>query len=86
MEYQADDLTLVHGGITNSMDLNNLSNKNLKILLRLRFIQENNIMSHTAHRNQYNVRWSELYDGNQGIVIYNHESYENIKLEENEVD
>ena len=76
-----DNLTLVHGGITNNMDLDNLSNKNLKILLRLRFLQEDNIMSHTAHKNQYNVRWSELYDGNQGIVIYGHEAYENVRYD-----
>lgn len=73
-----DNLSIVHGGVTNKMDLDNLTNKNIKMIIRLRYLQEDNKMSHTAHKNIYNIRWAELYDGNSGIVIYGHEVFKEV--------
>jgi len=76
-----DNLTLVHGGVTNDMNLNKLSNKDIKMIIRLRYLQEDNKISHTAHKNAYNIRWAELYNGSNGVIVYGHESYDEVKYD-----
>lgn len=76
-----DNLTLVHGGLTNDMNLNNLSNKDIKTIIRLRYLQEDNKISHTSHKNAYNTRWAELYNGNNGVIVYGHEVYDEIEYD-----
>jgi len=77
-----NNLTLVHGGLTNKIDLDNLSNKDKKVILRLRYLQEDNVISHTAHKNIYNKHWANLYNGNQGVIIYGHEVYDEVKYDQ----
>lgn len=73
-----ENLTLVHGGLTNDIDLENLSKKDIKMIVRLRYLNENNIVSHVNHKNEYNERWAKFYDGNQGIVVYGHQIFDDV--------
>ncbi|MDR2153354.1 MAG: metallophosphoesterase [Helicobacteraceae bacterium] len=57
------NLTIVHAGLTNSMCLDRLSEDQYSILTRLRYVG--------AGAMDYRF-WSELYNGNQGFVVYGH--------------
>ncbi|MDR2034751.1 MAG: metallophosphoesterase [Helicobacteraceae bacterium] len=58
-----DNLTIVHAGLTNSVRLDRLSADQYSILTRLRYVG--------AIASEYRF-WSELYNGNQGFVVYGH--------------
>ncbi|MDR2638487.1 MAG: metallophosphoesterase [Helicobacteraceae bacterium] len=57
------NLTIVHAGLTNSVRLDRLSDDQFSILSRLRYVG--------AGAMDYRF-WSELYNGNQGFVVYGH--------------
>ncbi|MDR2905159.1 MAG: metallophosphoesterase [Helicobacteraceae bacterium] len=56
------NLAIVHAGLTNSVDLANLASEQSQILTRLRYI---------SLGDDYRF-WAELYNGNQGFVVYGH--------------
>ncbi|MDR1451668.1 MAG: metallophosphoesterase [Helicobacteraceae bacterium] len=57
------NLTIVHAGLTNSTRLDRLSDDQRSMLTRLRYVG--------AGAMDYRF-WSELYNGNQGFVVYGH--------------
>jgi diadenosine tetraphosphatase ApaH/serine/threonine PP2A family protein phosphatase len=60
---QIANLTIVHAGLTNSTRLDRLSEDQFSILTRLRYVG--------AGAMEYRF-WSEIYNGNQGFVVYGH--------------
>ncbi|GHV03315.1 hypothetical protein AGMMS50229_02090 [Campylobacterota bacterium] len=57
------NLTIVHAGLTNSVALDRLHSDHYAVLTRLRYIGTGAM--------DYRF-WSELYNGNQGFVVYGH--------------
>ncbi len=59
------NLTVVHAGLTNSMDLNNPKEGDEALLTRVRYVSRG--MGHYEY-----LFWAEMYNGNQGFVVYGH--------------
>ncbi len=76
-----DNTTIIHAGITNSIELENASKKELELLTRIRELDENDNMLHTKRKVFNSQFWSEVYDGNQGIIIYGHEVFSKVKID-----
>ncbi|MEK6658670.1 MAG: metallophosphoesterase [Campylobacterota bacterium] len=74
------DITVVHGGLQNSMVLKNLSNREHQKLLRLRYLdQEGHFVAH-GEETEESIFWADVYDGNQGFIIYGHQSFKEVKI------
>ncbi len=66
-----DNLTLVHGGITNEIDLDVAKKKKLERVLYIRNIDS-----------EINTLWSEVYDGNQGVIVYGHNGFDEVRIDQ----
>lgn len=76
-----DNLTVLHAGITNKIDLETATKKELEQVLRIRTLDENQNML-SLGRTAWNARfWSEWYDGNQGIIVYGHEAVSKVRID-----
>jgi len=76
-----DNLTLVHAGITNKIELETAKKKDLEKVLWIRTLDEN---QKTLSLNSDNLNakfWSEYYDGNQGIIVYGHQPFNDVKID-----
>ena len=57
------NVTVVHAGLTNAIDLHKLAPEQYGILNRLRYI---------THGAKEALFWARVYDGNQGFAVYGH--------------
>ncbi|RLA78758.1 MAG: protein phosphatase [Epsilonproteobacteria bacterium] len=76
-----DNLTLIHAGLTNKIDLDTAKKKELEKILWIRTLDENQKTLSLSDDNPSAKFWSEYYDGNQGIIIYGHQPFDNIKID-----
>lgn len=65
-------ITILHGGLKNSMDLKNLSKKDIEQILRMRYLDKNGNFIQHFHENEHSVPWADLYKGKQGFIVYGH--------------
>lgn len=70
---QFEDITVLHGGIQNSMDLKNLSKRAKQKILRMRYLDENDEYLTYGKEDENSTFWADIYDGNQGFIIYGHQ-------------
>ena len=76
-----DNLTILHAGITNDIDLLNTNKKELESLTRIRELDENQ-KTLALGQSSYNSRyWSEFYNGGEGIVVYGHQAFNKVKID-----
>lgn len=76
-----DNLTIVHAGITNKIELLNAKKKELESLTRIRELDENQktlALGQTSFNSRF---WSEFYDGGEGIIVYGHEAFNKVKID-----
>jgi len=76
-----DNLTILHAGITNKIDLLNANKKELESLTRIRELDENQktlSLGQSAYGSRF---WSDFYDGEEGIIVYGHEAFNKIKID-----
>ena len=76
-----DNLTLVHAGLTNKIDLDTATKKELEKILWIRTLDENQKTLSLGSRKHTAKFWSEYYDGNQGIVVYGHQPFGEVKID-----
>jgi len=74
-----DNLTLLHAGITNKIDLDNASKKELESLTRIRNLDANQKTLALGQTSFGSRHWSEWYDGGEGIIVYGHEVFDKVK-------
>ena len=67
------NIIIVHGGLQNYMNLNNLSKKDKQRILRLRYLDENYEFIAYGKEDEKSIFWTDIYDGNQGFIIYGHQ-------------
>lgn len=67
------NITIVHGGLQNHMDLEKLSKNEKQKILRIRYLDTAGNFVSFGNENKESIFWSDIYDGNQGLVIYGHE-------------
>ena len=76
-----DNLTIVHAGITNKIELLNAKKKELESLTRIRELDENQktlALGQTSFNSRF---WSEFYNGGEGIIVYGHEAFNKVKID-----
>lgn len=79
------DITVVHGGLQNSMVLENLSGREHQKLLRLRYLdQEGHFVAH-GDETEKSIFWADVYDGNQGFVVSGHQWFDKPKISKNAI-
>lgn len=74
------DITLLHGGLQNSMLLESLSKRDQQKLLRLRYLDQDGHFVVHGDETETSIFWADVYDGNQGLVIYGHQWFDEPKI------
>lgn len=74
------DITVLHGGLQNAMVLENLSNREHQKLLRLRYLDQEGHFVAYGDETEESIFWANLYDGNQGFVVYGHQYFQEAKI------
>jgi len=76
-----DNLTIIHAGITNKIDLTNATKKELESLTRIRQLDADQKMLALGQEAYGSRFWSEFYDGEEGIIVYGHQAMSKVKLD-----
>jgi len=66
------NITIVHGGIHNNMDLNNLLKREKEQVLRMRYLDQDEKYLALGKEDENSIFWADIYNGNQGFVVYGH--------------
>jgi len=80
-----DDVTVVHGGVQNDMNLNKLLKRDVEKVLRLRYVDEKGNYIVRGKEDEKSIFWADVYDGNQGLVVYGHRSFKVPKIDKNAI-
>ena len=75
-----DNLTILHAGITNKIDLKNATKKELESLTRIRELDANQKTLSLGQESYGSRFWSEFYEGSEGIIVYGHEAMSKVKI------
>ena len=79
---QFKDITILHGGIQNHQNLNNLTKKEKSKLLRMRYLDsEDNFITY-GKENKDSIFWADVYDGSHGFIVYGHQWFKEVKQSE----
>lgn len=79
MYLKYDEITILHGGIQNHIDLDNLSKREIPKILRLRYLdKEENFLAY-GKEDEESIFWADIYDGSNGFVVYGHQLFQNVK-------
>ena len=70
-----ESITILHGGLLNNQSLNDIKKKDKGKLLRLRYIDQKGKFIHYGDEDEYSLFWADLYDGNEGFVVYGHQTF-----------
>jgi len=73
------NVTVLHAGLQNHFNLDKLSKKERSKILRLRYVTKENKFIPFGEDDENSIFWSEVYDGNQGFIVYGHQKFENVK-------
>jgi bis(5'-nucleosyl)-tetraphosphatase (symmetrical) len=76
-------ITIIHAGLQNQYNLDNLSKSEKSKILRLRFVTKDNKFIPFGEENSDSVFWSDIYDGKQGFVIYGHQWFDSVNIDTN---
>ncbi|QCI27787.1 metallophosphoesterase [Caminibacter pacificus] len=72
-------LTILHGGITNKIRLNNPPLNIMTLLLFLREVDENDKFLPLNHNHPNASFWADRYDGHEGFIVYGHNPFKDVK-------
>jgi len=76
-------VTIVHAGLMNQSNLEDLSKDEVKKLMRLRYISPEGKFIPYGEENENSIFWADIYDGNQGFVVYGHQNFDDVRVNEN---
>ncbi len=80
---QFDNVTILHGGVAQDINLESTKKEHLSKILHLRYLDsEGNFLSIDAPKSKRAAFWSEVYDGKYGFIIYGHQVFEKPKRDE----
>jgi bis(5'-nucleosyl)-tetraphosphatase (symmetrical) len=77
-----ENITVLHGGLKNSYDLGNLTKNQKSKILRMRYLDKNQNFIAFGKEDNDSIFWADLYDGNQGLVVYGHQWFKEVKINE----
>ena len=78
-------ITILHGGLLNHQKLDSLSKKDKGKLLRLRFLDKNLKFIAFGDEKEDSNFWADIYDGNEGYIVYGHQNFKEVKKSPNAV-
>lgn len=73
------NITIIHGGIKNDTDLNDISKRLKQQIIRLRYLDSEGNFVSIGKNDESSIFWSDAYDGHEGFVIFGHQHFWNIK-------
>ena len=80
-----ENITILHGGLQNHYILEDLTKKEKSKILRMRYLDKNgNFLSYGKEADD-SVFWADIYDGNQGFVVYGHQWFKEVKINKNSI-
>lgn len=79
------EVTIVHGGLQNHTNLNELNKKSIQKVLRLRYVDNNGNFIAKGEEDEKSHFWADVYDGNQGFVIHGHRWSKTVHIHENAI-
>lgn len=68
-----ENITVLHGGLQNNYDLNDLTLSKKAKILRMRYLDKNHNFITYGKEDEDSVFWADLYNGNQCFVVYGHQ-------------
>lgn len=74
------DIIVLHGGLENSMIVENLSSREHQKLLRLRYLDFEGHFVAYGDETEDSIFWADLYDGNQGFIVYGHQHFQEARI------
>lgn len=75
-----NNITILHGGLSNKDNLSQLSKNAKSRILRTRYLDSNlNFISYGKENGQ-SIFWADVYDGKQGFVVYGHQKFSEVRL------
>ena len=77
------NITILHAGVQNHYNLDNLSKEEKSKVLRLRYITNNGKFIPFGEEDVDSIFWSEVYDGKQGFIVYGHQIFEKARINKN---
>jgi len=80
---QFENITIVHGGLQNYMNLNELSKRDKQKILRMRYLDQDDNFLALDKEDENSTFWADIYDGNQGFVVYGHQWHKDVKINKN---
>lgn len=78
--YHFKNLLIIHAGVQNSMNLNNLNKREQQKVIRLRYIDTNGHFVEYGKETNESIFWSDIYNGTQGFVVYGHQPFREPKI------
>jgi predicted phosphodiesterase len=75
-----ENITILHGGLKNSYDLDNLTKNQKSKVLRMRYLDNNQNFITFGKEENDSIFWADLYNGNQGFVVYGHQWFQEAKI------
>ncbi len=73
-------ITILHGGLQNHQKLDNVSKKSHAKILRLRYLDEDRNFVSYGQEDDKSIFWADIYDGNQGFIVYGHQNFNEVKV------
>ena len=76
-------VTVLHAGLMNKINLDDLSKDEVKKIMRFRYISPEGKFIPYGEENENSIFWADLYDGNQGFIVYGHQNFDDVRVNEN---
>jgi bis(5'-nucleosyl)-tetraphosphatase (symmetrical) len=77
---QFGKITILHGGLQNHQSLEKTNKRDKSKILRLRFLDNKHNFVSYGKENKNSTFWADVYDGNQGFVVYGHQRFDKVKI------
>lgn len=75
-----NNITIIHGGLSNKNNLEKLSKSEKSRILRTRYLDKDNNFIFYGKEDSQSVFWADIYNGNQGFVVYGHQKFNKVKV------
>ncbi len=75
-----DNITILHGGLQNSMKLEELTKREQQKVLRLRYLDQDGHFVAYGNETEESIFWADVYDGDQGFIVYGHQHFDEPKI------
>jgi len=80
-----ENITVLHGGLQNHHVLNVLTKKEKSKILRMRYLDKNGNFLSYDKENEDSIFWADIYNGNQGFIVYGHHWFNEVKRNKNSI-